>query len=155
LEASGYIRSRWSYRWYAEYASNICDSLKSNVGYDCAYDHLIYKSGYHFNDKVIGHGAESDARIGSVGIILTNDEATAWQVLLRFGDLNVGNLPEPPNTPNRLTPTPQKIASADIQFGTTTRIGRFQIGIGYEEIDDEASGLKTDDTRAFVSWTSP
>ena len=24
-----------------------------------------------------------------------------------------------------------------------------------EEIDDEASGLKTDDTRAFLSWTSP
>jgi hypothetical protein len=155
LEGSGYIRNRWSYRWYAEYASNICDALTSTVVYDCAYDHLIYKSGYHYYERVIGHGAESDARIGSVGIILTNNEATTWQVLLRYGDLNVGNGPVPPNTPNRLTPTPQKIASADIQFAKSTRMGRFEIGVGYEEIDDEASGLKADDTRAFLSWTSP
>jgi hypothetical protein len=155
IEGSGYIRSRWSYRWYAEYAANTCDALKSEVLYDCAYAHYIYRSGYHYYNRVIGHGAESDAKIGSVGIVLTNNEATTWQILLRYGDLNVGNNPRPPLTPNRLTPTPQKIASADIQFGTFTRIGRFEIGVGYEEIDDEASGLKTDDTRAFLSWTSP
>jgi hypothetical protein len=54
-----------------------------------------------------------------------------------------------------LTPTPQDIVSADIRYETTTRIGRFHIGVGYEEIDDKVSGLKTDDTRAFLSWTSP
>jgi hypothetical protein len=45
--------------------------------------------------------------------------------------------------------------SADIQFGTSTRFGRFALGVGYQEIDDETSGLKTDDARAFLSWTSP
>jgi hypothetical protein len=45
--------------------------------------------------------------------------------------------------------------SADIRFGTSTRFGRIEIGAGYEEIDDAASGIKTDDFRGFLSWTSP
>jgi hypothetical protein len=152
VEASGYIRNRWSYRWFAEVASNSCNALDSPVGYNCAYNHITYETGYRYRGRVIGHGAESDARIGSLGIILTSTESTTWQFLFRTGDLNRGGGPDLRHT---LTPTPQEIMSADIQFGTSTRFGRFELGVGYEEIDDEASGLKTDDTRAFVSWSSP
>jgi hypothetical protein len=104
---------------------------------------------------VIGHGAEEDARIGSLGIVFSNSEATTWQFLVRLGDLNRDGLPNERNLRNTVTIAPQELMSADIQFGTSTRFGRFELGVGYEEIDDEASGLKTDDTRAFVSWSSP
>jgi hypothetical protein len=87
-----------------------------------------------------------------VGVILANTNATTWQFLFRAGDLNRGGAPDVRNT---LTETPQEIMSIDIRFGTSTRFGRIEIGAGYEEIDDEISGLKTDDTRAFLSWTSP
>ena len=60
----------------------------------------------------------------------------------------------PINLRNTLTPTPQEIASVDVQFGTNTPYGRFEFGLGYEEIDDEATGQKFDDTRAFAVWTS-
>jgi hypothetical protein len=152
VEGSGLIRNRWSYRWFAEVTSNSANALSSEVGYNTAYNHITYETGYRYRNRVIGHGAESDARIGSLGIILTNTESTTWQFLFRTGDLNRGGAPD---TRHTLTPTPQEIMSADIQFGTTTRWGRFQVGVGYEEIDDEASGLKTDDTRVFLSWTSP
>ena len=155
IESSGYIRNRWSYRWFLEFASNSCDALKSTVRFNCAYDHVVYETGYRYRGRVIGHGAEADARVGSAGIILTNAEATTWQFLFRAGDLNRDGLPVPRNLRNTLTPTPQEIASADIRFGTSTHYGRIEIGIGYEEIDDAASGIKTDDTRAYVSWTSP
>ncbi|HSG96834.1 MAG TPA: capsule assembly Wzi family protein [Woeseiaceae bacterium] len=46
LEASGFIRNRWSYRWFAEVALNSCDALKSPVLYGCAYRHGIYQTGY-------------------------------------------------------------------------------------------------------------
>jgi hypothetical protein len=152
VEGSGYIRNRWSYRWFAEVASNSCNALDSQPGYNCAYNHITYETGYRYRGRVIGHGAESDARIGSLGIILTSTESTTWQFLFRTGDLNRGGGPDLRHT---LTPTPQEIMSADIQFGTSTRFGRFALGVGYQEIDDETSGLKTDDARAFLSWTSP
>jgi hypothetical protein len=152
IEASGYIRNRWSYRWFVEVAYNACDALKSEQRFNCAYNHSIYQTGYRYNDRVIGHGAENDARIASLGVVLTNTDTTTWQLLFRNGELNRGG---PPDTGNTLTPTRQEIISADIQFGTITRIGRFEMGAGYEAIDDAVSGLETDDIRAFLSWTSP
>jgi hypothetical protein len=152
IEGSGYIRSRWSYRWFLEVASNSCDALKSTPVYNCAYNNELYQTGYRYYGRVVGHGAENDARIGSLGVILNSVEATTWQFLFRMGDLNRGGDPDFRNT---LTPTPQEIVSADIRFGMSTRFGRFEIGAGYEEIDDAASGIKTDDFRGFLSWTSP
>jgi hypothetical protein len=152
IEASGFIRSRWSYRWFVELAYNACDALKSEQRFNCAYNHTIYRTGYRYRERVIGHGAENDARIVSLGLVLANTDASTWQFLLRSGDLNRGGLPDARNT---LTPTPQEIMSADIQFGTVTRLGRFEFGLGYEEIDDAASGLGADDFRAFLSWASP
>jgi hypothetical protein len=153
IEGSGYIRSRWSYRWFAEYADNTVNALDSEPQFDLAYNHPeIYQTGYRYYGRVVGHGADNDARVTSLGIVLTNTEATTWEFLFRAGDLNRERLPDERNS---LTPTAQEIVSADIRFGISTRFGRVEIGAGYEEIDDKVSGLKTDDTRAFLSWTSP
>ena len=67
LEVSGYIRNRWSYRWYIEGAYNACDALKSDQRFNCAYNHSIYETGYRYYGRVIGHGAENDARIATLG----------------------------------------------------------------------------------------
>jgi hypothetical protein len=151
IDSSGYIRSRWSYRWYAEITANSCDALKSPVLYGCAYEHGIYDSGYRYYGRVVGHGAEADARIGSLGIVLTNTDATSWQFLFRYGDLNrLGT-----SRGNTLTATEQQLASADVQFGTSTRLGRFELGAGFQRLEDPTAGTKTEDTRAFFAWTSP
>jgi hypothetical protein len=155
IEGSGYVRNRWSYRWFLEFASNSCDALKSTVRFNCAYDHNIYETGYRYRGRVVGHGAEADARIGSAGIVLANNNSAIWQFLFRYGDLNRGGQLTQRNLRNTLTPTPQEIVSADVRFGTSTRFGRIEIGAGYEEIDDAASGIKTDDMRGFLSWASP
>ena len=152
IEASGYFRNRWSYRWFIEAAYNACDALKSDQRFNCAYNHSIYRTGYRYYGRAIGHGAENDARIGTLGVVFVNTEATTWQFLFRAGELNRGGSADVRNT---LTPTKQDLVSADIQFGTTTKLGRLDLGVGYEEIDDEVSGLRTDDTRAFLSLTSP
>ena len=151
VEGSGYVRGRWSYRWFIEFAYNACDALKSDQRFNCAYNHSIYRTGYRYKGRSLGHSAENDARIASLGVVLTSTEATSWQLLFRTGDLNRGG---PPDDRNTLTPTAQELLSADIQFGATTRFGRFETGLGYEEIDDVATGLKTDDFRAFISWAS-
>ena len=151
IEASGYIRSRWSYRWYAEFAANSCDALQSPVLYGCAYAHGTYQTGYRYYGRVIGHGAEADAYVGSLGIVLTNDEATTWQLLLRHGDLNRRGASDE----NTLTPIERQLSSADLQLGLSTRFGRFELGAGYERLEDPVTSLKIEDERFYLSWTSP
>jgi len=152
IESSSYFRNRWSFRWFLEVTSNSCDAVKSTVIYNCAYNHTIYQTGYRYRGRVVGHGAENDARIGSFGIVLTNSNAITWQTLIRYGDINRAGAPDSRNT---LTPTPQELASIDIEYGRILKIGRIGIGVGYERIDDAVSGLETSDARGFLSWTSP
>ena len=151
IESSGYIRNRWSYRWFAEAAYNACDAIKSDPIFNCAYNHGIYRTGYRYYGRTVGHGAENDALIGSAGLIFRSSRATTWQIIVRLGELNRGGDPDVRNT---ITPTPQDLASVDLQFAFDTRLGQFEFGAGYEEIDDEISGTKADDTRAFLTWRS-
>ena len=56
IETSGYIKNRWSYRWYAELAGTSCDFIKTDL-WNCAYNHGIYETGYRYHGRVIGHGS--------------------------------------------------------------------------------------------------
>ena len=92
IEGSGITRDQISYRWFAEIAGTSCDVLKSDVGYNCAYRHHIYESGYTYNKRIIGHGLDNDARVVSAGVVVVTEAGNSWEVLGRFGDLNrVGN----------------------------------------------------------------
>jgi hypothetical protein len=151
IETSGYIRNRWSYRLYAELAGVSCDIVKSEPGYGCAYNHSIYETGYRYLGRVIGHGAESDARIVSTGFVLVSLEDTQWHVLIRTGDLNRGG----PNIRNTLTPIPLELSSIDLTHSRQLgKIGWLDIGIGYEWLEDGLTGEKSNDARGFITWRS-
>ena len=150
IEGSGITRGQTSYRWFAEVAGTSCDVVKSEVRYNCAYRNSIYQSGYTYNRRIIGHGLDNDARVVSAGIVIVSAEGNSWQVLGRVGDLNrVGSDPN-----HTVAPVPQDLASVDIQHSRSTRIGRFDIGIGYEQREIIATGESADDSRGFIRWTS-
>ena len=151
IETSGYFRNRWSYRWYAEWAGTSCDVIKSEVGYNCAYNNSIYETGYRYWGRAVGHGSDNDSRIVSTGFVLTSTEDTQWHALLRFGDLNRGGSPDVRNT---LTSTPLEISSIDLTHSRNLGRGRLEIGVGYEQIDDTLTDESNNDARAFISWRS-
>jgi hypothetical protein len=152
IETSGYFRNRWSYRWYAEWAGTSCDVIKSEVSYNCAYNHEIYETGYRYNGRVVGHGSENDSSVISTGLVLVNTESTQWQGLIRFGDLNKDG---PLDIRNTLTPSPLKISSVDILHSRARgRVGWLDIGVGYERLEDELTGEDFNDARGFISWRS-
>jgi len=150
IDTSGFFRNRWSYRWYVEWAGTSCNILDSDPGYGCAYNHTIYQTGYRYRGQAIGHGAEGDARIVSMGLVLVSTEETQWQMLLRTGDLNRGG----PDARNTLTPIPLDITSFDLVHSRTLGWGRIEIGVGYQTLDDPLSGEDTSDARGFVTWRS-
>ncbi|MAS57727.1 MAG: hypothetical protein CMA37_03875 [Euryarchaeota archaeon] len=76
-------------RFYAEYADLTStwwtdDATSRNV----TYGHHIYKDGYRYRGRPIGHWADQDSQILSLGVILLNDQGMGWGGTLRLGDLN-------------------------------------------------------------------
>jgi len=149
FEGSGFALDRWSYRYFAEVMSTSCDFWKSDEIFNCAYNHSIYQTGYRFRSRSIGHGADNDTRLLSAGLILVDTVDTQWRGLVRFGDLNRGGAPDGRNT---LTATAQEIFSIDVSHSRVFSFGVIDIGAGFEQIDDDASGSSSTDARLYLQW---
>lgn len=151
FEWSGYLDNRWSSRFFAEYADTNCQFYDAETCTNLSYNHYIYESGYRYKGRVMGHGADGDSEMASVGWVMTDPDATEWRVLLRAGSLNVEGDPDPSHS---LTPTEQDIASIDLAHARAFAFGRLELGIGYEQVDDIASGEDESDARVYLQWQS-
>jgi hypothetical protein len=150
LEGSGYLKGKWSYRWFTELAGTSCDYISEDI-FNCGYRQAIYASGYTYRGRIIGHGADNDARLVSAGWVMVDDSDTQWRALFRYGDLNRGGGIDSVHT---LTPTPQEIASLDISHSRVFDFGVVDLGVGHEKINDSASGDTLSETRFYLQWRS-
>jgi len=151
IETSGFFRNRWSYRWYAELAGTSCDYVTDDI-FDCAYNHGIYKTGYRYRGRVVGHGAENDSEIVSTGLVLVSERGKQWEALIRVGDLNRGGGPDLRNT---LTSTPLEIVSIDLTHRRSIgKYGWLDLGLGYEQIDSVLANEDSSEVRGFITWRS-
>jgi hypothetical protein len=151
IETSGMLGVRWSYRWFGEFAATSCAFHQSTEIFNCAYNHSIYRTGYRYRGRAVGHASDNDSRIISTGLTLVDDQATQWHALFRFGALNRGGSAD---LRNSLTPTRQDIASLDLTHRRLFTYGQLEIGLGFERTDDELSGETSNDGRAFLQWRS-
>jgi hypothetical protein len=80
---------------------------------------------------------------------MTTGSGNSFNALIRTGELNRGGVRGDRHT---LTPVPLDIFSADL--GYTHVFGRhmLEVGLGWEELNDPASGTRTDDVRGFLQW---
>jgi hypothetical protein len=145
LEAAGPWGNDGSWRWFGEVSDTSCGFYESNGNFNCAYNHGIYRDGYRYRGRPIGHGADNDARLFSTGLLLIDGAATSWSVLARYGDLNRGGAPDPRNT---VTAVPQDLASLDVSWSRQFRYGVIELGAGVEHTGDTG-------TRAFIRWRTP
>ena len=71
-------------------------------------------------------------------------------MLARHGDLNrVGT-----DLNHSVAVEPTEIASIDLQHSRRTRIGQFDLGLGFERLDSSVSGTNTREVRGYVQWQS-
>ena len=149
VEWSGFVLERWSARLFGELSATSCQFYKSTALYNCAYNHGIYQTGYRFRGRSIGHAADNDAQLVSVGLLLVDVENVQWRALARFGELNRGG---PPDDRNTLTPTPEDIFSLDVSHSRIFSIGVVDVGAGYERVDDVVTGTSRSDSRFYLQW---
>jgi len=150
VEASGVWRDTWSWRWYGEYAGTKCQFFQSDDLYNCGYNHSIYSTGYRYRDRTIGHGADNDAKIVSMGVMLASGTESEWRATVRSGTLNDGGEPDYSNT---LTAFPQDLQSFDLSHSRRFIYGKVEAGIGFESTQFSGASRETD-TRFYVQWRS-
>ena len=146
-----------AHRTHIEVAETIC--REGGFGFsdkkpDCAYNHPLYRTGYRYNRRVMGHSMDGDGRSYSLGSTLIQEDGGAWAVTLRHMQINTINLEGNPNSNHSLSPTPQDRTDIQLSHTRLTPLGRFHVGVGYSSIDDNATGTDETDISAFLSWSS-
>lgn len=149
VEMNGRWGAETSWRGFVEFAGTACQFHESSVIFDCAYNHTVYRSGYRYRGRSIGHGADNDAELVSAGLVLLNDDDSQWRVLARAGELNRGGSSAAGNAVTRVA---QDIMSVDISHRRVYRIGLVEAGIGYE--NRESTTGDDGDFRFHVQWRS-
>jgi len=151
IEGSGLWANRWSYRWFGEFSGTSCQFYESSELFNCAYNHGIHTTGYRFEGRSVGHGADNDARVVTAGLILADEANSQWHALVRYGALNRGG---PPDVRNTVTTTPEDILSVDVSHRRFFEYGQIEVGIGIEQVDNDTTGQSSDDIRGFIQWRS-
>ncbi|RMG89314.1 MAG: capsule assembly Wzi family protein [Chloroflexi bacterium] len=70
--------SSGSYRAYVEAADTTLDFYHSSSRFNNAYEHFLYKTGYRYKGRPLGHSLDNDGRSVSLGWIWTNSVGNGW-----------------------------------------------------------------------------
>lgn len=153
VEAWGDLRGV-AHRTFLEVADTTC--RQGGLGFsdavpDCGYEHGVYRTGYRYENRSMGHPGDSDSLTYSVGSTLVQSGGQTWNVLLRYMEINrVGLAPDARHT---LSPSPVDVAMLEVSHVRDLAIGRLHAGIGYADVSND-SYLADDGVSAFVSWSS-
>ncbi len=118
---------------------------------NCAYRHHIYRTGYRYRGRNMGHSIDGDGLSYSLGSTLVQSSGHSWNVLLRYMEINQIGAPDPGHS---ISATPQDIADIQISHDRITNFGTFKLGLGYSRLDDAVTAEVSNETSAFIQWSS-
>ncbi|HEX6636401.1 MAG TPA: capsule assembly Wzi family protein [Steroidobacteraceae bacterium] len=134
---------------FAEYSATTCSATSSRGPYyNCAYNQGRFGiEGYRYRGRVIGHTADNDAEVISLGGSLTRDDGSLWTATLRSARLNFDGV----DARNTVSPGPADYAAAE--FGWQGRLfgESVKIELGVESNEPEG-GDRNVDPFGFLSW---
>lgn len=151
FEVSGYIHSA-SYRAFAEFSGTACQFYETSSRPNCGYNNDIYRTGYRYKGRSIGHGADNDAETLTVGALIAESDGDVWQATLRSFDLNNQGAPDVANT---VSSVPAKLDSIEVSYRRSLQVGEIEIGAGLSRFEDVTSSETDSDTRLFINWRAP
>lgn len=142
------------YRIHVEVSDSMCK--EGGLGFssdkpDCAYEHSIYRTGYRYEGRALGHFADSDSLSYSIGSTLVQSAGHTWNATLRYMEINRQGLPNPGHT---LSAAPQKRSQISLSHRRATMIGQLYLGLGYRRVEDVVSSVTGSDVTAFLQWNS-
>jgi len=85
-----------SWRAYIEATDTSAGSFKGRSRNNIVYNHNTYTDGYRYLDVSMGHGIDSDSKMVSTGLILSQANGNFWRSWIKHAKLNedgIGNNP--------------------------------------------------------------
>ncbi len=139
-----------SYRATLEHADTSCSFSHSEPEFDCAYESSIYTVGYRYRGRSLGHPADNDARVTSLGLLYVAPDDTHWELKVRDAELNRdADLPESGNT---LAPVAIDLLAADVMHRRALFDGFLKAGLGAERRRTVTTGEEETDWRVTAEW---
>ncbi len=133
-----------SWRLWLEFADTAASFLRRQPLFNYAYEHGIYRSGYRYRGRSLGHGIDGDGRLISAGGIWIGPDGRTLSAALRRADINRDGRGAHP------LGSAQRRLRAEAAVWYPWRVGiAFSGGIAAERTTSPAAGTATDITVWF------
>ncbi len=147
-EAWAYLESGAVLRAQLEYAGTSCKFYAASTQPDCAYQHGIFRAGYRYRGRAIGHTTDSDSETWALRLTFTQSSGDSLALKLRHGRLDkYGTV----DRYNGLTQGPSDLDSAELNWQGAALGQDLGLQLGYAR-GDASGALHTEGTYGFVSW---
>jgi hypothetical protein len=136
------------WRAHLEYADTSCDFLSSAPEYGCAYTNAIYRSGYRYRHRAIGHAIDADGQSIGGGLLFLDSAGHRWELIGRRIDLNrAGEAPG-----HSLADGPAELLDVALTHEQAFGWGNITVSVGYADVDSRAHVGIEEGIRGFVTW---
>ena len=144
-----------SYRVFLEAASTSCEFYKNDDSkYGCAYHDSLYPDGYRYKGVNIGHSADGDALVLTLGGIIVAQNSQLIKSSLSLGKLNRGS-----NYLYKVSQNNNDFFKFDLGyefdlFWFDIPLGSFDVGLGLDVMKDKVNNTTQKDLRIYVSYSN-
>ena len=144
-----------SYRVFLETASTSCEFYNNNDSkYGCAYHDSLYPDGYRYEGVNIGHSADGDALVLTLGGIIVAQNSQLIKSSLSLGKLNRGS-----NYLYKVSQNNNDFFKFDLGyefdlFWFDIPLGSFDVGLGLDVMKDKVNNTTQKDPRIYVSYSN-
>ncbi|GAA5219226.1 capsule assembly Wzi family protein [Corallincola platygyrae] len=113
-------------------------------GYNCAYEHHLYQSGYRYWKRSIGSTYDNDAKTYTLGFVGTRLNGHQWKTNLRYLDLNFDNSNKNAPGGNTVAPIAEQAKQIDVSYLLPFFNGRLELGMDYTHSSFDNAGEDSD-----------
>jgi hypothetical protein len=137
-----------SWRAHVEYADTACDFLSDPPEFGCAYESVIYTSGYRYRGRAIGHSMDGDGESIGMGALMIDANGHRWEALARNVKVNrAGEL-----TGHSLASEVARFRDVSLTHERAYGWGNITLSLGYADADSVGDTILEDGVRGFVTW---
>jgi len=139
-----------SWRAHVEFSRTTANLFSGDSSrLDTAYEHGVFRSGYRYYGRSIGHAIDSDARMISLGASMVDGGGDVWEALLRSIRTNQDN-----SSPGTVKIPSEHISSLQLRTIQHLGIGQLTLGVGVNRGKQVATNITDTVLHTEIQWES-
>jgi len=144
-----------SFRVFLESTSTSCEFYDNNESkFACAYNDPLYPDGYRYERVNIGHSADGDALVLTLGGIIVAQNSQLIKSSVSLGKLNRGSNDLYKVTQNNSDFFKFNLGYEFDLFWFDIPLGNFDVGLGLDVMKDKVNNTTQKDPRIYVSYSN-